>query len=126
MAKTSYSQKLLDPRWQQMRLRVFERDNFACRSCGAVNKTLHAHHAHYHPYSEGPWDYDIDTVITLCVDCHTDHHVGIDASKANALLALAKAGFWSQNELDSFCDILSVLTRDDLTNLFVEKQNGTK
>ena len=125
MAKKSYSEKLLDPRWQQMRLRVYERDGFACRCCGNTTKTLNAHHSHYHPYSEGPWDYDMETIITLCVDCHSEQHAESDASKANVLLALAKIDYWDCYELDSLCDILSVLTKEDLTNLFLEKVNGS-
>lgn len=125
MAKTSYSQKLLDPRWQKMRLRVFERDGFACRICNETTDTLHAHHAHYHPYSEGPWDYEMETIITLCADCHTSEHADINASKANVLLALAKIDYWQGYELDCLCEILSVLTKEDLTKLFLEKIYGT-
>jgi hypothetical protein len=125
MAKLSYSQKLLDPRWQQMRLRVYERDGFSCRTCKSTTKTLHAHHSHYHPYSEGPWDYDIETIITLCVDCHSYEHLEVDASKANVFHALAKIGYWSSFDLDSLCDILSVLTKDDLIEMFLEKANGS-
>jgi hypothetical protein len=125
MAKKSYSEKLLDPRWQQMRLRVYERDGFACRCCGSTTKTLHAHHCHYHPYSEGPWDYDMDTIITLCVECHSDEHAGLDATKANVMLALAKMGYWGIFELDALCDVLGKLSKEDLTQLFREKANGT-
>jgi|GEM_PF-1680825 hypothetical protein len=125
MAKTSYSEKLLDPRWQQMRLRVYERDGFACRCCGRTDKTLHAHHSHYHPYSDGPWDYDMDTIITLCADCHSDQHSEIQASKANVMLALAKIGYWQCHDFDCLCDILSVITKQDLEKLFLEKANGT-
>lgn len=125
MAKKSYSEKLLDPRWQQMRLRVYERDNFTCRCCGSTTKTLHAHHSHYHPYSEGPWDYDMGTIITLCADCHLDQHAESDGCKANVILSLAKIGYWNCYDLDSLCDILSVLTKEDLVNMFLEKANGT-
>lgn len=124
MARKSYSEKLLDPRWQQMRLRVYERDNFSCRNCGSNHKTLHAHHVQYHPFADGPWDYDPDTIITLCADCHTDEHNNLDASKANVILALVKMGYWGTFELDALCDVLSVLTKDDLTKIFLEKANG--
>jgi hypothetical protein len=124
MATKTYSEKLLDPRWQQMRLRVFERDGFQCVSCGSKTKTLNAHHSHYHPLSEGPWDYDMDTIFTLCADCHSDEHANSGASKASVLLALAKIGFWSEYEMGCLCDILGVLTKDDLTRMFLEKSNG--
>lgn len=125
MARKSYSEKLLDPRWQQMRLRVYERDNFTCVSCGSKDKTLHAHHPQYHPYAEGPWDYDQDEIITLCADCHSDEHSGLESSKANLILALVKMGYWGTFEMDCLIEVLSVLTKDDLTKMFLEKTHGT-
>lgn len=125
MAKKTYAEKLLDPRWQQMRLRVYERDNFTCRNCGNTDKTLNAHHVHYHPFADGPWDYDPDTIITLCVYCHADEHTGLDVSKANVILALVKMGYWGTFELDSLYDVLSTLTKNDLTKIFLEKAHGS-
>lgn len=124
-SKTTYAEKLLDPRWQQLRLRVFQRDEWKCRACGNSSKTLHAHHPVYHPFSEGPWDYEIDSIITLCSECHSDEHCELDSSKANVLLALVKLGYWNSYELDSLCDVLGAITKDDLTNLFLEKQDGS-
>ena len=124
MARKSYSEKLLDPRWQQMRLQVYERDKFACRCCGSTTKTLHAHHVHYHPYSDGPWDYDMDTIITLCYECHSDEHVELDAAKSNVLLQLAKIGFCTVYDMDVLCDILARINKNDLNKLFLEKLDG--
>lgn len=124
MHKKIYSERLLDPRWQQLRLRVFERDNWTCRNCGEKNKTLNAHHFHYHPCAEGPWDYDPETIITLCADCHSDEHDGLDISKANVMLALAKIGYNTTFDLDCLVDIFSKISKDDLNNLFVEKEYG--
>lgn len=124
MARKSYSEKLLDPRWQQMRLRVFERDEFTCRCCGSTTKTLHAHHVHYHPYSSGPWDYDPETIITVCHQCHDDEHADLEASKANVILQLAKIGYVRTWDFDCLVDILSKITREDLNKLFLEKNNG--
>ena len=100
MAKLTYAEKLKDPRWQQLRLRVFERDKWTCRMCDAKEKTLHAHHVQYHLYAEGPSDYDIETIITLCVNCHSEEHVGLDAAKANLILAFAKKGYVTSYELE--------------------------
>jgi hypothetical protein len=124
MTKKTYAEKLLDPRWQQLRLRVFERDGWKCRACGETSKTLNAHHPVYHPFSEGPWDYELDSIITLCSECHSDEHSGLDSSKANVLIALVKMGYWGSFEMDSLCDVLNALTKDDLTKLFLEKHNG--
>lgn len=102
-----YSEKLKDPRWQQMRLRVYERDGWKCRSCGSDSETLHAHHAAYHPFSEGPWDCDEDTVITLCVHCHAGEHEGVKSAQANILLTLAKLDVWSTSRLECAAEIIS-------------------
>ena len=124
MHKKTYAERLLDPRWQQLRLRVFERDNWACRSCGEKFATLNAHHVHYHPYAEGPWDYEPESIITLCSDCHSDEHAELDASKANVILSLAKIGYVTTFDFDGLCTILSKISKDDLDRLFVEKEHG--
>lgn len=66
----SYSEKLKDPRWQQMRLKIMERDGFACQSCGDKSSSLNVHHCV--PYKKGadPWDYDLWDLTTLCEKCH--------------------------------------------------------
>jgi len=63
----TYSEKLLDPRWQKKRLKILERDGFACKYCGDTKKTLHVHHDAY--YKE-PWDVPDDDLATCCKDCH--------------------------------------------------------
>lgn len=67
--KTSYSEKLKDPRWQKRRLEIFNRDNFTCRRCGDTKSTLHVHHKYYENGME-PWDYPEESLITFCEDCH--------------------------------------------------------
>lgn len=66
----SYYEKLRDPRWQQMRLKIMERDGFACQSCGDKSSSLNVHHCV--PYKKGadPWDYDLWDLTTLCEKCH--------------------------------------------------------
>lgn len=48
-----------------------ERDQWACRSCGSTEKTLHVHHKYYDRDLE-PWEYDNQSLITLCHECHVD------------------------------------------------------
>lgn len=67
--KETYAAKLKDPRWQRLRLKVFERDGWACQECRATHKTLHVHHLHYRPGTE-PWEYPLSVLQTLCEDCH--------------------------------------------------------
>ncbi len=106
MHKKTYSERLLDPRWQQLRLRVFERDQWTCRVCDGKEKTLHAHHVHYHPLAEGPWDYDLETIVTMCSDCHSDEHTELDAAKANLILALAKKGYVTSFDFECLATII--------------------
>ena len=125
MARKTYAEKLLDPRWQQMRLRVFDRDGWKCRCCGNSQVTLNAHHPVYHPLAEGPWDYDVDEIITLCSECHSDEHIELDSSKANLMLTIVKMGYWGSFEFDNLCTVLGSLTKEDLNKIFLEKANGT-
>lgn len=83
----TYAEKLKDPRWQRLRLEVFQRDDFACTQCGATDKPLHCHHIHY-VWGREPWDYSIDDLLTVCADCHerlTDDAKGFKAVLADLL-----------------------------------------
>ena len=73
-AKT-YSEKFKDPRWQKMRLKVLDRDEFKCRICGDKKNTLHVHHLIYFN-GHDPWDYEDNFLITLCANCHNSITVG--------------------------------------------------
>lgn len=68
---TPYQEKLQDPRWQQVRLRVFDRDGFTCTICQSSTKTLAVHHEYYISGRE-PWDYPISAYKTVCENCHCD------------------------------------------------------
>lgn len=69
----SYKEKLKSPKWQKMRLKVFERDKWKCAYCGVDWATLHVHHKEY--TSNDPWKTDLDNLITLCERCHTWEHI---------------------------------------------------
>lgn len=69
MAK-SYSDKLKDPRWQKKRLKILERDNWACRFCDDTEETLHVHHLSYEG-KKYPWEVSDDSLITYCETCHS-------------------------------------------------------
>ena len=66
-----YFQKLKDPRWQKLRLQILERDQWTCQECDDKDSTLHVHHKYYLPNSES-WDAPLDSLITLCEDCHEE------------------------------------------------------
>ncbi len=65
---TQYSEKLKDPRWQKLRLKVMERESFKCQCCESDKETLHVHHL---IYSKGePWEAPMETLECLCQACH--------------------------------------------------------
>jgi hypothetical protein len=64
-----YAKKLRSPLWQKLRLKIMERDAFTCRHCRSKENTLNVHHSFYLK-GKAPWEYDENTLITLCEDCH--------------------------------------------------------
>lgn len=73
MAYKSYSEKLKSPKWQERRLRIMERDGFKCIRCGSDEKTLNVHHKVYKKGRE-VYQYALNDLETLCVDCHFNEH----------------------------------------------------
>ena len=65
----TYAQQLKDPRWQKKRLEILERDGWACRECGAEDKTLHVHHTYYER-GKMAWEHNELYLLTLCEGCH--------------------------------------------------------
>lgn len=92
-SKNTYAEKLLDPRWQKLRLEVFQRDKFTCQKCGDSSKTLNAHHSFYRKESDGPWDYYPYEIITLCVDCHNDEHDEMNMYREMFYSLMSQKGF---------------------------------
>lgn len=82
--RSSYAEKLKDPRWQKKRLEVLQRDEWKCVYCGADDKTLHVHHLMYWP-GRDPWDYRNEFLQSLCYECHENTRVepdGLDPENA--------------------------------------------
>jgi hypothetical protein len=57
------------PEWQQMRLRVMERENFTCEWCGSTSNTLNVHHTYY-VKNMAPWEYPHESMRCFCEGCH--------------------------------------------------------
>ena len=72
-SKTTYAEKLLDPRWQKKRLEVLQNYDFVCQSCCDGESTLHVHHKHY-IRGRKVWEYDNKQLICLCWQCHENQH----------------------------------------------------
>lgn len=67
--KQTYSAKLRKPQWQKKRLKILERDNYACRLCGDTYTELQIHHLEYSK-TGNPWDVEDRALTTLCCHCH--------------------------------------------------------
>lgn len=81
---SEYSEKLKDPRWQKKRLEIMQRDNFTCRLCGDAESELNVHHLYY-VSGKAVYEYDNESLVTLCHDCHKSSHNEI--SKISSLIA---------------------------------------
>lgn len=77
MSKVTYYEKLLDPRWQKVRLSNSE---FKCEKCGCTEKTLHVHQ-----------------LVTLCATCHESEH-DIDDLFKQVLCLLRVDGPFNKND----------------------------
>jgi 5-methylcytosine-specific restriction endonuclease McrA len=74
--KMTYRHKLRDARWQQLRLKVMQRDAWGCQAkdCRSLENTmLHVHHRRYLPGRE-PWEYPLEDLVTYCETCHKMQH----------------------------------------------------
>jgi hypothetical protein len=72
MARKTYKEKLLDVRWQKKRLEILQRDAWKCCICSKGEEdgvTLHVHHIFYDWWLD-PWEYEPETLVSLCSDCH--------------------------------------------------------
>ncbi len=87
---SKYMEQLRDPRWQQKRLQVFERDNWTCVHCGSKDKTLHAHHRFY-VSGRAAWDYSTNALETVCEDCHKQDWVHSTVEGIELLLGSLRA-----------------------------------
>lgn len=122
-SKSAYSEKLKDPRWQKLRLEIFQRDGFACRICGATDKTLNAHHSYYEKGVEGIWDYDHRSIVTLCEDCHSEEHEYLYQAKDSLIQQACIMGFPTSEKMLKLNDILTAMflgkTNEDSRAMFM-------
>lgn len=61
------------PKWLELRAKIFARDQYTCRHCGAKDRPLCLHHIFYVKGRER-WDYDPQYLLTLCNRCHDAYH----------------------------------------------------
>jgi len=97
-----YKEQIKDGRWQRKRLEIMQRDDFKCNICNEVNK-LHVHHLYYKPNAK-IWEYDNETLVTVCDNCHELLHK--ELGKISGLIAFKM--------LRSNIDILELYDVDNL------------
>jgi hypothetical protein len=90
-SQLTYFEKLKDPRWQKLRLQVFERDLWTCQSCYNTENTLHCHHRYYEKDKE-PWEYPLTAFETLCASCHESETGDRPDAEKELMQSLRKAG----------------------------------
>lgn len=80
-----YADLLKDKRWYGFRKQVFIKDGWKCTVCGSPHY-LQAHHTFYN-HGRKPWEYPLDSVKTLCNDCHEDVEFVVLAVRNDPFLA---------------------------------------
>ena len=85
----TYKEQLKDPRWQRVQSEIRERDKYKCRICGDTTTFLHVHHIYYQPNMKA-WEYDKESLITLCENCHEFAHKSLPKISALMTISLAK------------------------------------
>lgn len=88
----SYAELLRDPRWQKKRLEIMERDGFVCQICASKTNTLTVHHLYYEK-GRMPWDYQDESLVTLCVDCHQAEQEGMYDAQNGLICSLRNKGY---------------------------------
>jgi hypothetical protein len=93
---SNYNEKLKDPRWQKLRLKILERDDWICQKCYSAEKTLCVHHLYYVKGCE-PWEYNLDELVTTCEDCHEVETADMNTVTAQLLKEIKKKLLFSDN-----------------------------
>ena len=109
MAEKSYLEKLKDPRWQKLRLQVFERDDFSCKECGSTKNTLNVHHIDYK--GNNPWETPINLLKTLCESCHEEETDALKKAEKRLIKQLKSIGFMAEN-INCLSDALFFLKKE--------------
>jgi len=116
-----YSEKLLDPRWQKLRLEIFTRDDWMCRCCQDNENTLTLHHLTYSPGKE-PWDYPPENFLTLCKGCHENEFETRPDYEKMLLQVIREKGFMADDlyRIVKAFQKLSIIYASEVTASIIE------
>lgn len=65
--------ELHNPLWDSVRQQVLDRDGRHCTQCGS-SSFLQIHHTFYYNQKVPPWEYPLDSLMSLCGKCHRKWH----------------------------------------------------
>jgi len=102
----TYAEQLKSPKWQKKRLEILSRDNFTCHNCGDTESQLHVHHGYYDK-SLKLWEYQNETLHTVCFSCHSEMHSVLENLKD-------KIGELQLFGLYAFIDLIELIKSKDL------------
>ena len=73
MNRKQYYALLQDPKWKIKAQFIRKRDGYKCQHCGKKTHRLQVHHTIY-INGLNPWEYENETLISLCSTCHKKEH----------------------------------------------------
>lgn len=105
--KTSYAEKLKDPRWWARRAEILKLHDYTCRrcACGYDDDELHVHHLCYRPQLD-PWEYADCDLVPLCRKCHEEVHEFWSRDGEMIPKLLRRAGL-DENDFESVVEYLT-------------------
>lgn len=71
-----YAEQYKNPKWQKLRLKILDRDDWSCQKCNDDESQLQVHHKRY-VYGKKVWEYKDSDLITLCNACHEEEKDGM-------------------------------------------------
>jgi 5-methylcytosine-specific restriction endonuclease McrA len=129
MNKSSYLEKLKDPRWQKKRLQILERDGWKCAWCDNADDTLHVHHLWYGKNQE-PWESDTNSLITLCEFCHEWESENRKHDEEKLLLILREK-HWTSIQISNLADeimadVLTAKMIEQISIKYIQEHQSTE
>lgn len=79
----TYADQLKTADWQKKRLEIMQRDGFSCKICGDSKGQLSVHHLYYYPKMK-VWEYENESLITICDRHHKEIH---EMAKVSGIIA---------------------------------------
>ena len=106
MTKQEWFDLFKHPEWQKKRLKVLERDEFACVRCGDNKATLNVHHTFYWDKEDEmpPWEYNNNSLVTLCDDCHDIEHQYIYNARMKLIRNVSHHGLGTSENIERLAE----------------------